>query len=439
MNKLLYLLFVSSFILNYLCDKVKVLPHFATWVPEVLAGVCYILVLFNFATKKELNIERKYVFLVFLYVVVALIGIILNEVREGAILIGLRSYFKMLPFFLLPAVYSFSEGEVWKQLKFVLLLLIAQCPFALYQRLFKYAGMATGDFVTGTVGASSSLSVILICATAVVFAFWIRKKIRTKWFLPITFVLLLPTTLNETKVTLLFLPLAIFLPTLFHKREVRGAWKSMLGISGVVVLFLFLWVQVDEHFTKSYRGNSTIEFFSDKSMVEEYVYTGSKGGSGEKAHRDLRRADFIRVAYMRLSRDFVSLAFGLGIGNASASTINSLRGEHPEALRLGGGDLALTQLLWELGLAGILIYAMFFLYLFRDGMLLRDREGLFGSFGLGWCAVIVILFVSLAYMNFLVMNEVNFPFWYFSGIVASAARNKRLESVKTVKPWSRYT
>jgi hypothetical protein len=333
----------------------------------------------------------------------------------------MRTYFKQFPFFLLPAVYDFSEEQFKKQLQFILPLLILQCPLAVYQRLFQFRASMTGDVITGTLDISSVLSITLICSIAVIFALYLKKRIGFKLFLIIACCLFLPTTLNETKGTLVLLPLALILPAFFLQGEGNSKTKSFLTTALIGLLFISTFIPIYDHFMKPRLGYSVLDFFQDKSKVEGYLYRGAR----EDETKKIRRGDAIVLAQKNLSKDPLTLAFGLGMGNVMESYFESARGKNTDKLEYGAQMLALTQLLWELGLLGATVYVIFFVFFFRDALLLRKSGDIFGSFALGWSAVVVIMGLSLIYKNILQFNVINFMFWYFSGLVAAKTYKMR--------------
>jgi hypothetical protein len=417
-NKLLYLLFLSVFFLDFFHFELGIVPRSATWLPEILAILTCLVIVLRFATLKEKPaIHPKYVTLILLYSTIILIGIILNTTPPGSIIVGIRTYFKHLPFFLLPAVYDFSDEQFKKQLQFILPLLILQCPLAVYQRLFQYRGVLTGDVVTGTLDVSSALSITMICSIAVIFALYLKKKIGFKLFLIIACCLFLPTTLNETKGTLVLLPLALILPAFFLQGEGNSKAKSLLTMALIGILFISAFVPIYDHFMRPRLGYSVLDFFQDKNKVEGYLYRGVREGQT----KGIRRGDAIVLAYKDLSRDSLTLVFGLGMGNVMSSYFESSRGKHTDKMQMGAQMLAVTHLFWELGLFGVIVYTTFFFFLLRDTLLLRKFDDIFGSFALGWSAVVAIMFFSLVYKNMIVYNLINFMFWYFSGIVAAKA------------------
>ena len=147
MNILLYVLFLSIFSLDWISFKLGGLPRIATWLPEILSLMAAVLVVMLFAMRKHFALKRKYLIFFSLFFMFILGGIIVNKVPSGVVLAGLRSNLKYLPFFFLPIVYVFSDEQISRQLKFLLVLSLIQCPVTIYQRFIKYAGVGDGDVV----------------------------------------------------------------------------------------------------------------------------------------------------------------------------------------------------------------------------------------------------------------------------------------------------
>ena len=418
MNKLLYLLFLSVFFLDFFHFKIRIIPRFATWMPEILAMITCLIVVLRFAVQKNLVIHKKYICLIVLYLTIIFIGIILNTTPVGSIIVGMRAYLKHLPFFLLPAVYDFSDKQFKGQLQFILPLLLLQCPLAVYQRLFQYRGVLSGDVVTGTLDVSSALSITMICSIAVIFALYLNKKIGFKFFFITACCLFLPTTLNETKGTLFLLPIALILPAFFFQgKGMSTKIKSFFIMALIGVLFFSAFVPIYDHFIKPTRAPDLLDFFQKEGKMKRYLYKGIEARPGE----DVCRGDAIVLAYKNLSQDSLTFTFGLGMGNVMPSYFESSLGKHTDKLQYGAPMLAVTYLFWELGLLGLIVYVTFFFFLFGDALLLKKSDDIFGSFALGWSAVVAIMCLSLVYKNMIVYNLINFMFWYFSGIVAARA------------------
>jgi len=400
MNKLLYSLFLSIFFLDFFHFELGIIPRAATWMPEVLSMLTCLIVALQFAFRKQLAIHKKYICLILLYFAIIFVGIVLNATPAAGIIVGLRFYLKSMPFFLLPAVYDFSEEQFKKQLLFLL------------------------DGITGTLEISSILSITMICSIAIIFSFYFNKKIGIKTFFIIACCLFLPATLNETKGTLVLLPIALVLPAFFIQGEGNSKAKSLLAMALIGVLFIGVFFSVYDHFMKPRLGHSLFDIIQNKKQVESFLYRGAEGDPGDA----VARVDAIYLAYKHLSQNVNTLAFGLGMGNVTGSYFESAAGKHTEKLQYGAQMLAVTQLFWELGLFGVIVYVTFLFSFFRDAYSLRKSDDLFGSFALGWSAVVVIIGISLIYKNVLQFNVINFMFWYFSGVVA--AKRFRMNSLQ---------
>jgi hypothetical protein len=347
-----------------------------------------------------------------------LIGIVLNTVSAGPIIVGMRVYLKHLPFFLLAAVYELSEEQFNKQLWFLLPLLILQCPLAVYQRLFQYRWVLTGDVITGTLVYSGTLSITMLCSIAVVFALYLKKKIGLKFFLITVCFLFLPCTLNETKSTVLLLPVALVFPAFFYQGGgISIKFKSFFTMALIGVLFMSAFIPIYDHLMKPLAGYGILDYLQFECEGRGYLYQGATGEQDEQ----VGRIDSIVLAYTELSKDYGALLFGLGMGNVMDTDFASFRGKDINKIQYKSPSLALTYVFWELGLLGVIVYATFFFFLFRDALLLRKSDNMFGSFALGWTAVIAIMGICSIYTNGLRVNTLNIMFWYFSGVVAAKA------------------
>ncbi|NOY72311.1 MAG: hypothetical protein GXP14_08035, partial [Gammaproteobacteria bacterium] len=144
MNRVIYLLFLSIFLFDYLSSQMGLLSHYVTWFPEILSLIVLVMVVALFAVDKAPAIHPKYVLFLTAYLLLVFIGVVLNAMPEGPLVAGLRTYLKFIPFFLLPAAYAFSHEQIQSQLKFLLFLILMQVPLVLYQRFVQYKGVLSG-------------------------------------------------------------------------------------------------------------------------------------------------------------------------------------------------------------------------------------------------------------------------------------------------------
>ncbi len=363
-----------------------------------------------------------------MYIVVITVGIIINGFTQKTIIYGMRTYFRVLPFFLLPAIYGISDWEFKKQLKFLFPFLLLQCPIAVFQRFIQFRGVKSGDVVTGTLGVCSILSMTMIFSIAILFGLYLNKKIGLKFFIMTSLCLFLPTTLNETKAALILFPISFLIPVIiFNAGTVAKKIKNIAKMSIIGVLLLFVFVCVYDTIFTSNRAGGLLEYYTsgDKGSAVQTLYRGTKESELEDAGH-VGRVDTLFWAYKFLSDDPLTLLFGIGIGSTMMTRHGSLRGEHDDKLDYGARRLTLTSIFWEMGLAGCLICLTLLFLLFRDALLLKDSDNIFGFFALGWCAVIVMVGFSLLYKNVMHSEVIAYLFPYFSGILAAKARRIRL-------------
>ena len=415
MNILLYVLFLSIFSLDWIAFKLGSLPRVLTWLPEILFLMAVVLVVMLFAIRKHFALKHKYLIFFSLFFMFILGGIIVNAVPSGVVLAGLRSNLKYLPFFFLPIVYVFSDEQISRQLKFLLVLSLIQCPVTIYQRFIKYAGVGTGDVVGGTLGQNTSgvLSVYLACTISLVIAFYLKGRIKRSMLLILIGLLFLPTTLNETKVSILLIPFALISPALFLPGQMNKI-KRILPVMAVCMVLMVVFVKVYDHIRVS-QGGPTIGEFLERGEAKEYLYRGEK----LRQEKGISRFDSIELAVDQLSKTG-NLLLGVGIGNASPSFSDKLTGEYYKKYwQLQPGMTNLSYLLWEQGLVGVLLFIFFFGLVLQDSIYLSTRNDIAGAISLGWISVVMIISGSFVYFCTFGQNIFAYLFWYFSGYIAA--------------------
>jgi hypothetical protein len=420
MNKLVYLLILFVFTLDFL-NISKLAPKAATYLPDVLAMLVLVVVVLRIALGHKLNVQKKYIYLIAVYTTILFITAVLNASSFTSIVVGVRGYFRYLPVFLLPAIHDFSERQFKKQLLFVVPFLMLQCPVTLFQRLIQFSGLETGDVVRGTVGTSGALSITMICAIAVLLSMYLEKKIKLKVFLILAFCMFIPTTINETKVTLFLLPVALLYPVVSCEGLVQSAKvKNLLSMALVGVFLLSAFIPVYDYFMRHRRPEGILGFLQNERTMTRYLYLGAKAGQTKQ----LARVDMVANTYKRLAKDPETLAFGLGLGSTKEAYVDSPSspgGNKPRMWRFQPAGLTLTQVSWDLGLCGLVVYSMFFVFVFRDATRLKKTRDAFGAFALGWSTVVIIMALCTLYLNFLYETVIVYMFWYFSGLVAARA------------------
>lgn len=421
MKGIVYLLLLIVFAFPMLLRE-GVISRFIGLTPEVLSLIASVVIAIRYAKTRRLIVHFKYLIAGSLFLIIAAFGVILNDINPGAIFAGIREYFKYVPFFIVHAVVVFSQEEVARQLKWVLGLSLLQFPVVVYQRFVQFAGTESGDPMRGTLSTSSSLSVVLICAVAMVIAFFLRRQLSRWAMITITVLLFVPTTLNETKATLVLLPIAAAIPAVIGTGGGRRTWRFM-STTVLAAALVTVYVGVyDELFRTS--GRTITEFLSEGGQggIGEYLYKGAgRAESLDSVWSDVGRIDALVLAWENLSDDIGTLALGRGLGSVYLGRVGQLSGEEAEKyVMLGATISSASNIVWEIGIGGAIVALAGCFLIFQDARMLSGAPGSLGALGSGWAAVTAIFVVGLFYKNFLHFNEIGYLFAYFSGYIAAA-------------------
>lgn len=403
---------VSVVLVDFL-QRVHVLPGFAGYTPELL-GACALVCVVTLGVRARFRLISPLYLLIFSGILfVMFCGVIINAVESGPLFTGIRNYMRAMPFFLLPAVFAFSERQVSQQLRVLMGLCLLQLPLALYQKM---QPNVTGDSIYGTLMVSSILSMFLICSTCVLIGFYLRGYLRLPMLILLGALFLLPATINETKGTLVLFPLAAAATFILGaKRGMR--FKNVVIASGIVVAFISGFAAVYDYTQRDrLHRQSIIEFFSG-DQVDTYLESG-RGFTSDR--KEIKRIDTIKVTYGYLAQDPIHLIFGLGIGNASRSALGTtFEGQYT---RLFSGYLFLTgvRIFVETGFLGLALVMALMLLIFRDAYIVsRDDSGKMGAISAGWLGVVVVIIPGMFYKDIMATNAISFLFWYFCGLVAA--------------------
>jgi hypothetical protein len=415
---------IAVFTAEYLVRARGLLHPYMVLLPELLSAIAMVVVLVRMTAGARIALDSRYVLFLGVLAVVMVSGFLLQDVPPGAAVAGIRSHLKFVPFFLLPAVYRFTPEQLGTQLKVLICILLLQTPLADNQRFVEFSHMmATGDPVRGTATTSSALSLLMLCGIAALVALYLRRKIRFRTALVLIAILFLPTTINETKATLLLLPVAVLVPALYMPRGSR-ALRRILPIVAIGALAGVAFVGVYDTMVQNRENGPSLGTFFGEGRFERYLYSG---GPQEGANY-IGRLDSVEIAAEHLARDPLTLAIGMGAGNVNTSFMRAFDGKYAFYYeRFGVGMTQVTMFLWEIGIVGLAAYLFLYWCVYRDARLLARNEDSTAVLGQIWVAVTVIMAFALMYKSVFSMNEIGYLFWYFSGIAASEAVLQRRE------------
>ncbi len=427
MQNLAYAIIILSFFVNFMLTSVPGGRVFRLS-PEMLSAVVMIIVALRIGQRFPIVIAPRYLIFFTVFLLAIMAGVATNAVQPGAIFAGLLIYLRYIPFFLLPVMVDFSKEEIFKQLKLILWLALLQFPISFVQRFILHKGEASGDKVIGTLGLSSNLSIVLIGCAAVLMGFYLKGYFSARKFMLFLFLMLMPTMINETTVSLFLIPMALIFPTLFVKGIDKI--KLLLQVSAIAAVLLVVFVAVYNSYYSRWGGN-VLNAITEGRMLE-YVYKGAdkdaRADEGRE-HSEIGRVDSMILPF-KLITDPVKLLIGHGIGNVSDISAERLQGAYLEKYGAkAAGMTTVSYLIWETGLLGLMLSLALLMMILRDAVVLSRCDGVFGALALGWTGVIVVLLISLAYQNIIPVAPISMLMWYLSGIIVSQRyRMKRLQA-----------
>jgi len=411
MNRLIYLLVFSVCLGDYFSHEYNL--RVLGWLPELLSIIAVVIVIGRISLKKPIYIHPKYILLSVFASLLVIISIINSGVEFGAIFAGIRNYFKYVPFLLLPAVYTFSSKDILNFFKLILILALIQVPLALYQRFIEFGGLSTGDVVSGTLDISSILSLFLVSTVSILLAFYQKKYISLKTVLILAPLLLLPTTVNETKGTfvLLFIMLASLIWFSFTSKGTSRN-TTFITFAGVALIAGFVVIyNMGLGMTQS-RGINEFDY-------KEYLYKNAEGSKSLEDIEKIGKFDSVMFAYRELSKTPVKLVMGLGIGNVSESYSEKLQGEYENYSHLKPQMTSLSHLLWEVGFLGVMLLLVGCTFIYVDTRALIKQDGDLGAIALGWSIIVLLFVFSLAYKDIISHNTIAYLFAFFSGYIVT--------------------
>ncbi len=423
MQYLMLVIILSVTTVTYLTE-VHAAPALFKYLPEALSGLVAACVVVAGPSTRFRFVAPRYWLVFAAFAVVVGCGVLSNSVAPGPLTQGCRFYLRAIPLFFLPAIFEFRESDIRAQLRLLLGIALLQLPISIYQRYIVFtAGRNSGDSVFGTLLISSIMSIFLIGCICVAAGMTLRGRMSKLTFLALFVLLVVPTTINETKGTLFLLPIGLLVTLIVGSPPKK---RSSVGLAAVMLLlvFGFLFVPIYDYFSVSNNPYPyTVEsFFSSKKAVAGYMSRGADLGSRKEAGR----IESLVIPVQTLSSDPVQLMLGVGIGNGSGSALgNVYSGAYYQLLGRFTAQSSAAQFIVEIGLLGFALVLLLYWLIFRDAFVLTMQDSsIIGAVALGWLGTTAVIAVATFYKTMHYFESLSYLFWYFSGLVA--ARRMRL-------------
>jgi hypothetical protein len=418
MQFLVLALVLASTLASYLVE-LHVAPAPVKFLPEVLSLLATLCVL-ALGARERFRLVAAHYWLVFAAGAgVILAGVLANAVSPGTFIGGLRYCIRALPLFFVPAVWDFREDQVRTQLRLILGIALLQLPISLYQRhLVTEQGHWSGDSVYGTLMISSAMSIFLIAAMCVAAGLAVRGRLSKLGFLVVFAALVVPTTINETKSTVLLLPIGL-LATLLVGAPAGKRLRVGGSALALFALFAALYIPVYDYYASLNNPYPyTVEaFFSNRSTVQDYVDQQTDLGS----RREAGRWDSLEVPLEAFASDPVRLMFGVGLGNGSPSALGpSFTGQYYVLFGRYTIETSAAAFIVEMGVLGLALALTLYLLILRDALVVaREDQSLIGALAVGWIGVTLVMVFATFYKAVHLFDSLTFIYSYLSGLVAA--------------------
>jgi hypothetical protein len=410
-------------------------PAFVKFVPDMLSIAIVIYVVTAGIGQQFRFVNTKYWLVFGALAVIIASGCLANQEAPGPIINGMRYYFRAIPWFFLPAVYRFKDKEIAQFLKLVMGFALLQVPVAVWQRHKTAAlGLWTGDAVVGTLLASGVLSLVLIGVLCVLAGMALKGRIGKLYAGFLFLLLVVPMSVNETKITAVLLPIALFATALVGAAPGNRLRVSLWALGLLVAAGAIFVPVMDYYYAVNVRGGGTkfsVEaFFSDPKVLQEYLEHKAPVGSTKEAGR----VDALVVPIEELSKDPIKIAFGLGIGNASKSSIGpSFTGKYQRVYGIYSTETSFATFTLEIGILGVLLVLFLHWLLFLDAVVVARRDdSLIAPIAVGYAGVCVTVIAGGFYTLCHPSDAFSYLFWFSSGLIA--ARRQQLAIASSSRP-----
>lgn len=401
--------------------KMGFLPGALALMPELISAVMVVLIFTYLAKGGRIVIKSKFIVLFALFYISVAIGVVVNDVHSGAVISGLRYYLRFLPFFIIPFIYRFSEKELGTQLKLLAALSAMQLPVSLYQRFILGGDSLTGDIVKGTFVTGGHEAIFLFGAVAFLIVFYLRKLIGVKLVGFLFLLFLLPNVLNETKSSVIFLLVVIVAPIFVTKvsQSTMKKYVPILILSGAFLAVFYVAYQA-LFLKESRRFDSTADAFAYERL-EDYLIRAD-----DEKERYGRFAKIL-ITVQVISKDPITLFFGLGLGN----TTDSAFGIHFEGPLFETYELikaaTLSFVLFDVGLIGLTICIFLYVYIWKETKKLSFGEDLYAAVAHAWLVVMVMLLFAVTYRSLVLSYILGFVVTYMSGLMVAESCRRQFD------------
>jgi hypothetical protein len=167
------------------------------------------------------------------------------------------------------------------------------------------------------------------------------------------------------------------------------------------------------------QERNLLDFFTSEKQFQQYMQA-KKGTASIGTSHQVRRGDALEIPLQYIVEDPLRIAFGLGVGNASSSTLGPNFVGRYYVLFHSFVIMSFTVFVLEIGLLGtILIFLLYWLLSFDTLAVAKRDQSIVAPIAVGWIGVLAIMAVGLFYTLTHTYASLSYLFWYFSGLIAA--------------------
>ena len=338
------------------------------WVVSFLSILLLIPSIFNMFWNKQ----RRVPFFILIALLTLVYSLVISIIQGHSILevvAGFKRYFQSFGLMIALTMIKFTPQSYVRWRKFLMIVALLQFPFALYELLVLVplrGGLAysseTTDLVAGSFGAnlmggspSSVMVIYLFMTLSFLVARWRVGLINNWFFYSSALICLLPLGMGETKIAIIMLPIV---GLILVKDDFIKAPLNYLFFSSIIILLtgllVYIYVSVIMHTSLDDFIYGTIEY--------------NFGNKGYSTSQSLNRFTSITFwAQQQRWNDPMGLIIGNGLGSSYYTSNDGNSGFLGIKYGHYGIDMtAVSALLWDTGLVGLLFYTSIFFLAWRS-------------------------------------------------------------------------
>lgn len=345
---------------------------------------------------------------------VAIASTAANWPGVGVAILGVKGYFQMWGLLFALVFVRWTPRLLESLPRAILFVAFVQLPFAVHQYLILVprraslgGGVVAADVIAGTFGATETggganavLAVFLFVVLGCLLGLWkkgVLSSLKLVFFVP---VLLSPLFVNQTKISAIYLPI-LFL-VIFYDDIVRrpGRFLAIGAVAGAALVAMVAAIVV-------LQPNKDIKSWQDLIawvIERQTADIAERAGPGSSDLSRFTALTFWAGEHAHANVGHALIGHGLGASRARDAGLDL--GDTLADKEYGGieiGYTALSALLWDTGIIGlVLVLGMFYSAFRMCGRLaerFEDRRDLSGIFE-GLRGGIVVLALSLAHRDF---------------------------------------